>query len=130
MKLALTVWDDRISPVFDACREARILLVERGSVVAQEKMAFAADSPEARVNRLIDAGIGVLICGAISEPLQNTLLDRGVDVIGFVAGNAEEVMTAYLSGRLPNHGMAMPGCRAQCRRHRRRRRRGCRATNA
>ena len=35
MKAALTVWDGRISPVFDVSREALVLTIENGAVVAR-----------------------------------------------------------------------------------------------
>lgn len=122
MKVAVTIWEGRISPVFDACREVRLLEIEGGSIAADAVVALETDGPDAKVERLVELGVKVLVCGAISEPLQSALLDRGMDVIGFVAGKADEVVNAYLSGVLPNHGMAMPGCCARRRRHRRRRR--------
>jgi len=124
MKVAVTTWEGRISPVFDACREVRILSIAAGSIASEALVAFDEGKSEAKVERLTSLGVEVVVCGAISEPLQSSLLDRGIDVIGFVAGNADEVVKAYLSGTLPNHGLAMPGCCAQRRRHRRRRRRG------
>jgi predicted Fe-Mo cluster-binding NifX family protein len=121
MKVALTIWDGRISPVFDVCREARVLRVEGKTVASEELVVFEGERPETKVDRLVGLGVGVLVCGAISEPLQNELLERGIDVIAFIAGETDDVVKAYLSGSLPNHNLAMPGCHGKCRRQRRRR---------
>jgi predicted Fe-Mo cluster-binding NifX family protein len=123
MKVALTIWDGRISPVFDVCREARILCIDDRTVASEEQVQFDGERPASNVERLVSLGVQVLVCGAISEPLQSDLLARGIDVIPFVAGEADDVVKAYLSGNLPNHALLMPGC-GRRRRFRRRRRCG------
>lgn len=123
MKVAVTIWEGRISPVFDACREVRVLSVEARKITSETLEVFDGNAPEDRIERLNRLGVEVLVCGAISEPLQAMLLERGIDVIGFVAGDADEVVKAFLSRTLPNHSMAMPGCFAKRKRHRRRRHR-------
>lgn len=127
MKVAVTIWEGRISPVFDACREVRVLSINARTITAETLEVFDGEMPDRKVERLTSLGVDVLVCGAISEPLQAALLDRGIDVIGFVAGDADEVVKAFLSRTLPNHSMVMPGCSAKRRRHRRRghRRGGC-----
>lgn len=124
MKVALTIWDGRISPVFDVCREVRVLTIDGGTIASEQFVTLEGERPDPKVEQLVSLGVAVLVCGAISEPLQSDLLDRGVDVIGFVAGEADDVVKAYLSGDLPNHSLVMPGCHARRRRHRRRRRWG------
>jgi len=60
--------------------------------------------------RLMDLGVQTLVCGAISEPLQHELSVREVKVIGFVAGEIDEVVESFLAGRLPTRALSMPGC--------------------
>ena len=124
MKVALTVWDGRISPVFDVCREALILSIDGSSIVSEDRVLLDAMQPSTQVERLVSLGVKVLVCGAISEPLQSQLLDQGIDVIAFVAGEADDVVKAYLSGSLPNQTLLMPGCHGRRRCHRRLRRWG------
>jgi len=125
-KVALTVWEGRISPVFDVCREAIVLTVERGEVTARAREPVDAANDLEKVRRLEALGVRTLICGAISEPLRREICARGVRVIGFVAGEVEEVVRAYLDERLPDPGLSMPGCCGDLRRARRRRgRRRC-----
>ncbi len=124
MKLALTVWNGRISPVFDACREVLVVDVdvEDGTVASSALHRIEGGSDLDRVARLAGMGVETLICGAISRPLHRELLARSVEVVGFVAGDVDVVLTAFLAGRLPGRDFAMPGCGGG--RHRKRRRQG------
>jgi predicted Fe-Mo cluster-binding NifX family protein len=110
MKVALTVWDGRISPVFDVCREALVLTIEDNVVASRASENIDAANAALKVDRLRALGVETLICGAISEPLHHELTARGVKVLGFVAGEIDEVVQAFLSGRLPGPSLAMPGC--------------------
>lgn len=109
MKIAVTVWEGRISPVFDVSREIVILTIERKAVVARSTEGIATTTSARKVDRLIELGVETLICGAISEPLHRELAARGVRVIGFVAGAVDEVVAILLAGSLPAAAFAMPG---------------------
>ncbi|MBN1655348.1 MAG: NifB/NifX family molybdenum-iron cluster-binding protein [Deltaproteobacteria bacterium] len=109
MKAAITVWNGRISPVFDVCREALILDIEKGRVVSTITERFEGASPLTKISRLSQLGVKTLICGAISEALSHELTDRNIDIIGFVAGPVEEVIQAFLSKSLPTAALDMPG---------------------
>jgi predicted Fe-Mo cluster-binding NifX family protein len=111
MKVALTVWDGRISPVFDVCREALIVTIENGTVVSRSHAVVDAPSAVLKVGQLADLGVETLVCGAISEPLGRELTEHGVRVIGFVAGEVETVVAAFVARRLPSPELSMPGCR-------------------
>lgn len=113
MKAALTVWDGRVSPVFDVSREALLLIIEDGSVAARSFEVFGDLDPARKVDRLLGLGVDTLVCGAISEPLRLELSSRGVRVLGFVAGTIEEVEEALVADRLPSPALSMPGCGRQ-----------------
>jgi predicted Fe-Mo cluster-binding NifX family protein len=110
MKAALTVWDGRMSPVFDVSREALILTIENGAVAARSIESIETPTAPLKLDRLMELGVEMLICGAISEPLQHELTTKGVKVIGFVAGEIDDVVESFLSGTLPTPALSMPGC--------------------
>ena len=110
MKVALTVWDGRVSPVFDVSREAVILTIENGTVAARGNKNIDTPTATLKIDRLMELGVETLICGAISEPLHRELTARGVRVVGFVAGEIDEVVKAWLAGRLSGPSLSMPGC--------------------
>jgi predicted Fe-Mo cluster-binding NifX family protein len=121
MKLALTVWDGRISPVFDVSREALILTIQNGAITERRPESIDAPSPASKINRLTELGVDKLICGGISEQLYAELTAGGVQVIAFVAGEVEQVAMSFLAGALPDAALSMPGCFSGLRRRRRRR---------
>lgn len=116
--VALTVWDGRISPVFDVSRAALVLSVEGSEVTARRTEDIEKPTPAAKLARLLDLGVDTLVCGAISRPLECELTARGIRVLAFVAGNVDEVVKSFLDGTLPTPALAMPGCCGRQGRHR------------
>lgn len=110
MKLAVTIWNGRVSPVFDVCRTVLLVTLEDGAVVDTALEPLDPLDGERKLERLVELAVELLICGAISEPLQQRLQARGLRVLGFVAGAVEEVLRAFVAGELPGPAHAMPGC--------------------
>lgn len=121
MRAALTVWEARISPVFDVSREAVVLDLEGGALRGRASVSIDTPNPARKVERLLQLGVQTLICGAISAPLQRDLQAQGIQVLGFVAGAVEQVVRAFVAGELPQPALTMPGCGQQRRRRGRRR---------
>lgn len=111
MKVALTVWNGRISPVFDVCRNVLVLEIDKGSIISKACESIETVVPIQKVERLAKFGVDTVICGAITEPLRLELISCGLNIIGFVAGEVEEVLHAFLAGKLPDQALSMPGCR-------------------
>lgn len=110
MRAAFTVWDGRIAPVFDVSREVVLLSMDRAAVAGQRRESIETPTSAGKVDRLIELGVETLVCGAISAPLHRELLARGVRVIGFVAGEVDDVVRSYVAGALPTPTLSMPGC--------------------
>lgn len=110
MKVALTVWNGRISPVFDVSRKILILDVDHDVVTGKREEPLEGIDPVQKAGKLVEWEVRKLICGAISRPLSGLLAAYGIWTIPFIAGDVEEVTQAYLAGKLPNRRMAMPGC--------------------
>ena len=121
MKVALTVWENRISPVFDVSREVLIVDVEGSEVIAREHCIIAERSPLEKISRLLKKGTELLICGAISDALYRELQFHGIGVNSFVGGSVDEVLTAFLEGKLYGERFLMPGCAHRSKRLRRQR---------
>ena len=111
MRLAIPVWNDRVSPVFDTA--GRVLLLDLADGIEQARQlveVVQASFPTERAKRLAELGVNVLVCGAISRPLAGFVSAAGIVVIPWVAGALEEVLRAYLTGRLSEPCWRMPGC--------------------
>lgn len=114
MKTAFAYWDNRIAPVFDIARQIHVVETESGRIVAETEESFANDLPVKKVFRMVDLGVGTLVCGAISRPLHAMFIASGISVISFVAGDLRKIIKAWLDGNLESGRFAMPGC---CRRY-------------
>jgi predicted Fe-Mo cluster-binding NifX family protein len=128
MRVAITTWCGRVSPVFDVA--GRLLLVEfkGGSEASRIEAALGEAEPMARARRLSEMGTDVLICGAVSRPVEAALVSAGIQVMSQTCGPVEEVLQAFVAGRLQDAAFSMPGCCGR-RRRLRSRRYGRRATS-
>lgn len=122
MKLAITVWNGRIAPLFDV---ARMMVVARTEaygrpiqVVSSFEMEQALPALKAATLRAME--VDAVVCGAISREYEEALLDAGMELDAFVAGDMAEVLHAWSLGTLRVQGFSMPGCHCphhRCMRH-------------
>jgi predicted Fe-Mo cluster-binding NifX family protein len=117
MRLAIPIRNDRVSPVFDTASRVLVLDLTDGIEQARQVVEVAqATFPTERAKRLAELGVNVLVCGAISRTLSGFLSAAGIVIIPWVSGAPEEVLRAYLTGRLSDPCWRMPGCGGQQRR--------------
>ena len=112
MNVAITVWDQRISPVFDAAETLLVVRVEETVIVDRKVRGFQAGRFVRFVQLLEDMKVRVLICGALCAGPAGILESRDIHVLSFIAGDVEEILQRYARGK-DLHGFAMPGCRSE-----------------
>ena len=110
MRVAIPISDGRISPVFDAARRLLLVDIENGREVWRTEQIVGEPELGPRARRVAELGADVLICGAISRPLEAMLLSAGVEVVPQTCGPVEDVLEAFMSGRLTEQAFVMPGC--------------------
>lgn len=117
MKVALTIWEDRISPLFDAAREMLVVDITDSRVISRRHEPISPQWPLRLADRLADQGVDVLICGAISELPASMIEAAGIQLVPFVAGTVDDVLAALARGAPIIPIFSMPGCGAHyCRR--------------
>ena len=123
MKVAVPRWTDRVSPVFDVAKRLLVVEIERGVEISRDEARIEERELMLRAKHVAELGVNVLICGAISLPLEAMLASAGVIVIPHTCGPVENVLRAFVSGGLTDRAFLMPGCcgRGQQSRHRHRR---------
>ncbi len=109
MKVGITVWGKRISPVFDAARTLLITDIANALQVKSELVQCRPEQPEAMMRLLQDNGVNVLITGAISREPAGRIEACGIHLIPFIAGRADQVLARYIEGNSIT-GYHMPGC--------------------
>ncbi len=123
MKIAIPTYQGVISPLFDVARELMLVDVEKGQVIDSHDVFLEKSDPDSNTQQVISLGVDAVICGAISSPLESVLLAAGINVISRTCGSVEEVLHAFVVGRLDEDLFVMPGCQRQ---RQKRRRRQCR----
>jgi len=103
MKLAVTVWEDRIAPLFDTANRVALYRIAPGKAVPapEGEIDMSLLAPGIRITRLMSEGVDVLVCGAISRPLQRLLESVGIEIIAGVCGPVHEILQTLAAGRRP-----------------------------
>ena len=117
---AFACWKDRIAPVFDTAREFHIVEIRSGKIVRESRGNLADNQPFKTALRMVELQVDVLVCGAISGHIQDLIVAYGIRIVPFVSGELQQVIEAWIEGRLEKGDFAMPGCGLQRRRRRQR----------
>jgi len=110
MRVAIPVWQGRLSPVFDVAGQLLIVELKNGREDSRRMQPLMSVMEADRVAELVGLGVNVVICGGISQTLETALTEKGIKVFARLCGDVEEVLAAFLSGCLGEPRFAMPGC--------------------
>ena len=108
--VAVTVWGQRVSPVFDSARTLLLAETAGPTIVGTTRLAFDPERPLELLRTLQERRVGVVICGAVSEQPAALLESAGIELIPFVAGNVHRVLKTFRRNRLAGPACRMPGC--------------------
>lgn len=111
MKIAIPIWNDKVSPVFDTASRLLIINKKKLSEIERVEIYLGEQDISKRCRLIHSLKVNVLICGAISRPFSMMLISTGVKIISGISGLAEDVWKAYLHGSLSNSKYLMPGCK-------------------
>ncbi len=117
MKMALTVWGNRISPVFDAANMLLVVEIENTKIISRRYEPFYPELTTRLAVRLTEMNVTILICGAISEMPANVLEANDIKLIPFITGDTDDVIDAYVKNIPFMQAFLMPGCRHKHHRH-------------
>ncbi|MGI6630196.1 MAG: NifB/NifX family molybdenum-iron cluster-binding protein [Bacillota bacterium] len=108
MKLALAVFEDRISVIFDNSKQLQIVLIEDNLLKNRKEVYFNTLCIVKMIEMLKEESVEIIICGAISEYMQNIIERNGIKVIPWISGSVQNVLDAWMNGTLEK--LVMPGC--------------------
>jgi predicted Fe-Mo cluster-binding NifX family protein len=111
MKIAVSLWNQRVAPVFDVAREILLVDVVAGQWHDEKKEVLPGELPLQKALRLVELEADTLICGAISRPVLAMVAGYGIQVVPYVVGPAAAVIQAWCRGGLNRETFGMPGCR-------------------
>jgi len=116
MKVAITCWQGRVSPVLDVASKALLVTLEGDLETMRQEVSIEGTCALHRARHILRLGVNTVICGAVSRPLELALGSVGLEMISNVCGQIDEVLKAYIAERLDDEAYLMPGC---CRQRRR-----------
>lgn len=129
MKIAIPVWNNHVSTVFDFADCLLLAIVEGKRIKRRMLISLGETTTAAKAARLSDLKVDVLLCDAISMPLARIIDASGITIIPSLKGTIEDVLAAYLTGHLFDRHFILPGfvpagwqCRGKGRRQRNRQR--------
>jgi predicted Fe-Mo cluster-binding NifX family protein len=119
MKLAIMLYGTRVSPRYGYSKGVLIVEVNNQGEFGRKTLEIGQYYPEKIPDLLSKEGVEVVISGGMNQHFQDLFRLRGIDVIWGIIGEADDVLAAFMSGRL-SPGM---GCCPAGRRPRQRQRR-------
>ena len=126
MKIAISIYNNSVSNVFDFATHLLLVDIENGKDTNRSEVALESQLLPQRASQLKNLEVDVLVCGAISRVLANMITASGIQLLPYVTGRVDDVLQAYLAGQLVQPQFTMPGCWLGARKSFGRRQGGCR----
>ncbi len=96
MKVAIPLFENRVSPHFFTARDLLLVQVHAGSVCSSWRVSLGNMTAAARKTRLLALGPETMLCGGIDETTKNWLEKQGIHVLDNQMGDAMEILQKYL----------------------------------
>ena len=100
MKVGISVWEDKISPVLDGSKQLMVLNIQDGKEIGRDEVELLETYLPFRARKIAGLGLDVLICGAVSRPLAVMLTNSGISLVGWANGCVNDVLEAFLNKEL------------------------------
>lgn len=98
--IAITVFGTRVSSRLDYAEGVLLVTLDGNAIKNREQVRLVQTNPWEKINTLLQLGIDVLICGGVPDIYANKLRDSGMQLVPWVRGEAEEVLSNFLAGKL------------------------------
>ncbi len=108
-RIAIPIFQSRISPVLDACNELMIVDLSEAGPVQRAIVSLEKLTPAERGITMSRRGVQKIICAGVSEWMLACLVNRGMHVISGVSGEVEQIIAAYEQNLLDQDRFRMPG---------------------
>ena len=109
MRLAIPVWENKVSPLLDTASKFLIIEVDKRKEISRYITPVVKRDVFERCQKLKENGVDVLICGAVSRELSNMIVTSGIVVFPEISGVIDEILKAYSKGTLLSPKFSLPG---------------------
>ncbi len=100
MRIAVTRWDDKVSPLFESAAWLLVVEIDRDGICGRFEAGMRDLAPIARVRLLRGLHVDLLICGAIGRDTRSHLETAGLQVVNDICGRWEDAIKAFLANDL------------------------------
>lgn len=100
MKIAIPVFQTKISPRFDQAQGFVILEMENDNIIARKTLTTQGWSVLDKMKHLVDLEVNTLICGGIDRASLQYLGFKGIKIYSWVTGEVEDAVSCFLSHRM------------------------------
>ncbi len=97
MKIAIPIFDTKVSPRFDQTQAIFLVETEHAGVVASTSLETQGWPVNEKLKALLNLGVDILICGAIEYATLRYLSFNGVSVYSWVTGEVDDALACFLS---------------------------------
>jgi predicted Fe-Mo cluster-binding NifX family protein len=109
MRIAISIWEDKISPLFDTASKLLIIENETQKESYRYEVHLLKQDLSKKCRFMQSLQIDVLICGAVSRQFSEMLMASGIEVISGISGPARDVLETYQQGKPLHSKFFMPG---------------------
>ena len=110
VKVAIPRMGEFVAPCFEYSATMAIFTIEEGRIVEQMDFPFRSRDPFDRVRLLRDQKVDVIICGGMTERYQDLVKTSGIEVISWVSGPVDDLVSLFIRGKLvPGRAAANAG---------------------
>ena len=106
MIIGITIWNNRVSPVFDSAERILLAEIQENRIVFQSEYRLRMYEPVARVEEIKELNLTALITGVMSIPYFEAFKKTDIQLITQIRGD----------GSINNADFKMIGCRRKQRR--------------
>ena len=108
MKIAIPTIDGRVDDHFGHCDHYTIFTIEQGRVECRESLPSpqGCGCKSGIATTLQEMGVKVMLAGNMGEGARNVLSSNDIKVIRGCSGNVDDLVKAYLAGKVNDNGEA------------------------
>ena len=98
--IAIPVFQERISPLFDEARRFMLLEITDGRIAQKSTVTLNQESAALRVAKLREIGVTTIISGAVSGYLSRIISEQGFMHYSWTSGPVDRVINQFMAGGL------------------------------
>jgi predicted Fe-Mo cluster-binding NifX family protein len=108
-RVAIPVFELRVSPVLDSCQRMVVVDIEKGCEIRRQELSLEKMPIHERIEVMTRWGIRKVICAGVSDIMCRFLAGKNIALVSGIAGELEKIIDAYICNRLDDACFVMPG---------------------